>query len=114
MHSIWKNDLRARRVRLGNGLVDPETTLTDDGSARMETRLRAREVAEAVDSLPEEQQSALFLVYVEGHSYREAADILAIPLGTVMSRLSRARLSLANRVERPAAPKGQALRSLPR
>ncbi|MEM7226153.1 MAG: RNA polymerase sigma factor [Pseudomonadota bacterium] len=113
MHSIWKNDLRARRVRVGNGEVDPETALSDDGSHTMEVRLRTQEVAKAIETLPEEQQSALFLVYVEGHSYREAADILEIPLGTVMSRLSRARLSLADRVERPAKGVGHTFQVAP-
>ncbi len=45
--------------------------------------------------LPEGLASVFLLVNVEGHSYREAADILQIPIGTVMSRLSTARLRLA-------------------
>jgi RNA polymerase sigma-70 factor, ECF subfamily len=48
-------------------------------------------VREALASLPEEQRSALYLVVVEGFTCRETAEILSVPAGTVMSRLSRAR-----------------------
>ena len=113
MHSIWKNELRAQRVRLGNGSVDPETALTDNGHHRMEMRLRTQEVARAIDMLSEDQRSVLFLVYVEGHSYLEASEILEIPLGTVMSRLSRARLSLADRMEHPPVARAQAIPAAP-
>jgi RNA polymerase sigma-70 factor (ECF subfamily) len=44
-----------------------------------------------VDLLPEEQRSVLLLVVLEDQSYTQAADVLGIPVGTVMSRLSRAR-----------------------
>jgi len=51
----------------------------------------ARDVLAGLDALPEEQRSALLLVAVEDLSYAEAARVLDIPVGTVMSRLSRAR-----------------------
>jgi RNA polymerase sigma-70 factor (ECF subfamily) len=54
----------------------------------------AAEVREAVDRLPIEQRSVLLLCVVEGFTCREAADILNVPIGTVMSRLSRARQEL--------------------
>lgn len=50
-----------------------------------------RDILAGLDSLPEEQRSVLLLVAVEDLSYAEAARILAVPVGTVMSRLSRAR-----------------------
>jgi RNA polymerase sigma-70 factor (ECF subfamily) len=46
--------------------------------------------------LSEAQREAVFLVYAEGHTYTEAADIMAVPVGTVMSRLAAARLNLAS------------------
>jgi RNA polymerase sigma-70 factor (ECF subfamily) len=52
-------------------------------------------VSQAIDALPEEFRDVLLLVCVEEFSYREAAEILGIPIGTVMSRLARARLRLA-------------------
>ena len=48
-----------------------------------------------VNRLPEAQRNTVFLVYVEELSYREAAEVLNVPVGTVMSRLSTARLTLA-------------------
>ncbi|MEJ2189462.1 MAG: sigma-70 family RNA polymerase sigma factor [Acidobacteriota bacterium] len=49
------------------------------------------EVARAIDALPHKYKMALILVDLQGHTYQEAADILAVPLGTVMSRLYRGR-----------------------
>lgn len=62
-----------------------------DPTANPEADLGARDVLAGIDGLPEEQRSVLLLVAVEDMSYAEAAGILGIPLGTVMSRLSRAR-----------------------
>lgn len=53
-----------------------------------------REVAEAMEKLSEDQQALVILVLVEGYSYQEAAEQLGIPIGTVMSRLARARKAL--------------------
>ena len=51
-------------------------------------------------ALPEAQRVTVLLVYVEGYSYKEAAEILEIPIGTVMSRLAAARAKLGGRVNR--------------
>jgi RNA polymerase sigma-70 factor (ECF subfamily) len=64
-----------------------------------EDRLHHRAVLEALSSLPDDQRSILLLISVEDLSYAEAAAILDIPLGTVMSRLSRARHRLAQMIE---------------
>ena len=50
-----------------------------------------RDIQAALEKLPIEQREVLLLVAVEGLRYREAAEVLALPLGTVMSRLARAR-----------------------
>ena len=57
-------------------------------AARQEAALEARDVLAALDQLPEEQKSLLLLIGVEDFSYGEAARILGVPIGTVMSRLS--------------------------
>ncbi len=62
----------------------------------------AVEIADALDALPMEQRSVLLLCVVEGFTCREAAGILDVPIGTVMSRLSRARQEL-RRVLAPLA-----------
>ncbi len=95
LSSIWKNELRARRVRVGQGFVDPEIALVADGVGEMDTNLLARQVLKEVERLPEGQREAVFLVYGEGLSYREAAEVLEVPVGTVMSRLAAARAKLA-------------------
>lgn len=59
--------------------------------AGQEHALHLREIFQAYLSLPEPQRAAFHLVALEGLSYAEAAEILAVPAGTVMSRLSRAR-----------------------
>ncbi len=95
LHSVWLNDIRARKVRLGKGLVDADAVLVFDGLAATETNILAAQVLREVQSLPEAQREAVYLVYVEGFSYREAAEAFGIPIGTVMSRLAAARLRLA-------------------
>ncbi len=58
-------------------------------------------IAAALQRLPEEQQLAVSLVLVEGLSYQEAADVLEIPVGTLTSRLSRGRETLASMLGAP-------------
>ena len=94
LRSIWLNELRARRVREGGGFVDASEALTVDGGREIETNIFAAQVLREVGGLPEAQREAVLLVYVEGLSYREAAEILATPIGTVMSRLAAARATL--------------------
>ncbi|MDB5434499.1 MAG: polymerase subunit sigma-70, partial [Phenylobacterium sp.] len=65
-----------------------------DGAAAMEARLAAGEVERAMARLPADQRIAVALVLVEGLSYREAADVLEIPAGTLTSRLVRGRSAL--------------------
>ncbi len=72
-------------------------------SASPEDIVSARSTLEAFERLPAEQRALLALVSVEGLSYRETAEALDIPLGTVMSRLSRARQALRALSEGQAA-----------
>jgi len=91
LRSIWLNEVRARRIRQGEGVVDADLALVADGAKEIETNILARQVLKEVSLLPQAQQETVFLVYVEGMTYREAADMLEIPIGTVMSRLAAAR-----------------------
>jgi RNA polymerase sigma-70 factor (ECF subfamily) len=95
LRSTWINQLRAQRIRTGQGLVDPEQALVADGAQEIETNIFAGQVLKRVLELPEAQRETLLLVYVEGLTYREAADVLNVPIGTVMSRLAAARLKLS-------------------
>jgi RNA polymerase sigma-70 factor (ECF subfamily) len=95
LHSIWLNEIRARKVRQGQGLVDAEQALVFDGIRGIEANILAAQVLRQVQELPEAQRETVYLVYVEGLSYREAAEALGSPIGTVMSRLAGARAKLA-------------------
>lgn len=96
MASIWKNELRARKVRTGNGMVPAEELASNDMVLAVETTISARQVLTLASKLPEGQRAVVLLVYVEECSYKQVADILEIPIGTVMSRLAAARVSLAS------------------
>lgn len=96
LHSIWLNEIRSRKVRQGQGLVDADVALVFDGIREIETNILAAQVLAEVQDLPEMQRETVYLVYVEGLSYREAADVLSVPIGTIMSRLAAARAKLAH------------------
>ena len=95
MQSIWKNDLRRDAIRRGEGFVDVEHAGLVDTSESAEGKIFLTEVLNAVDQLPEAQKEAVYLVYVEGFSYEEAAATLEIPAGTLTSRLVRGRVKIA-------------------
>jgi RNA polymerase sigma-70 factor (ECF subfamily) len=91
LHNLAVTQMR-QRVRRG-----PHMPIEDAAEASLavapaqESGLRHRDLTTALEALPEEQRSVLLLVTVEGLSYAETAKVLAVPTGTVMSRLSRAR-----------------------
>lgn len=68
-------------------------------AAQQEAGLEVQNVLAALDQLPEEQKSLLLLIGVEDFSYDDAARILGLPMGTVMSRLSRGRQKLRSILE---------------
>jgi RNA polymerase sigma-70 factor (ECF subfamily) len=107
MFRIAKNrflDIRRSRKRSGIAAMDvPEDApaVVSDGARGTEAHLMLGGVVQALAGLPAEQREALLLVAIEGLSYRDAADILEIPIGTLTSRIARAREALA-----PWAPEG--------
>lgn len=94
VQTIWIDQIRARDVRKEDAEVPEQRLGTDEPVRRVEARLALAEVRRAVDRLPAEQRTTLMLVTVEGLSYREAAEVSGVPVGTVMSRLARARTAL--------------------
>lgn len=103
IRNTWIDTLRARRDTVNQDAKTMEAVVGEDGRTTTEARLHLAEVRRAMDDLPEEQRVVLMLVCVEGMRYREVAEALDIPDGTVMSRLSRARLALADKLQ----PKSQ-------
>jgi RNA polymerase sigma-70 factor (ECF subfamily) len=91
---IWLNELRSKAVRRGAGLLAVEEIEIADKKPHSEANIFTSEVLTKVGALPEAQRVVVMLVYVEGHKYAEAAEMLDIPIGTVMSRLAAARKTL--------------------
>ena len=92
--SIWKNELRARATRQGEGLVPVEDASLADPAPHADVNISANEVLSGMMDLSEAHRETMFLVYIEGYSYAEAADRLDVPIGTVMSRLANGRKRL--------------------
>jgi RNA polymerase sigma-70 factor (ECF subfamily) len=86
----------AKRERLAEaGGAQQSGEATEDGEHLAEYRLTLAAVYGAMQNLPAEQREAVALVIIDGLSYRAAADILEVPIGTLTSRISRARTALA-------------------
>ncbi|WP_374471903.1 RNA polymerase sigma factor [Phenylobacterium sp.] len=100
MKNAWIDESRAR-TRRGAVLAPEEdgTRVGSDGAGDMEARLAAREVEAAMAKLPQDQRLAVALVLVEGLSYREAAEVLEVPEGTLTSRLVRGRQALMGHLQ---------------
>ena len=96
IQTIWFNELRARKVREKH--ADAQAGQTKVQHAEPEGQLLLLRAEQEIFRLPEELRIVLMLVCVEQLSYREAAEAASIPIGTVMSRLARARLLLMQRL----------------
>jgi RNA polymerase sigma factor (sigma-70 family) len=88
-----------RQARRRGTAVALEDSDLPETAAQQDIVLETQDVLAALDQLPEEQKSLLLLIGVEDFSYDEAARILDLPIGTVMSRLSRARRRLRSIIE---------------
>ena len=88
--------------------MPPEVSLEASGPlaepARQTDRIALGELAAALDRLPDDQRQVLLLVGLEGMSYRDAADVMGVPIGTVMSRLARGRERLRQALAGEAVP----------
>src|SRR5688572_5206002 len=93
MKNAWIDNLRTRRRR--GEVALPEDSGEHPAVSPVDTSTEMWSVSEAMSKLPEDQRLAIALVLVEGMSYKEAAELLDIPIGTLTSRLARARTALA-------------------
>ena len=101
MRNIWIDELRHRKIRRHDDLDAAAGVMGEDGQAVADGRITLSVVRRVMNDLPAEQRAVLMLVCVDGLSYKETAEALSIPMGTVMSRLSRARLDLHERLTSP-------------
>jgi RNA polymerase sigma-70 factor, ECF subfamily len=99
VQTIWIDQLRARDTRREDAEDAGMHLGTDEPVRRAEARLALQEVRIALRGLPPEQRVALLLVTVDGLSYKEAAEVAEVPVGTIMSRLARARVALQARLD---------------
>ena len=94
VQTIWIDQLRSQNIRREDAEEAGLHVGTDEPERRVEARLALQEVRTALQQLPPEQRTALLLVTVDGLSYKEAAEVAEVPVGTIMSRLARARIAL--------------------
>lgn len=97
MKNAWID--RLRRTRTEGVQVDIDDTVGlvgQDGGKTTENRLMLDATAKAIAELPDDQREIILLVCVEDLSYRDAAEVLGVPIGTVMSRLARGRQKLVD------------------
>lgn len=92
MRNAWIDEVRARQRR-GNVLA-PEESSEHVGDRSSEDREEMLSVHTAMNELPDEQRLAVALVLIEGLSYKEAAEVMEVPIGTLTSRLARGRETL--------------------
>ena len=100
LHNLHVDGVRSRLVRIRHAASAPANR--DFAPASQEDAVRLSEVRRAFLDLPEEQREALHLVGIAGLTYPEASQILGVPEGTVLSRVSRARQSLREREHQPS------------
>ena len=94
LQNLWIDQLRGASHHVEAEQEEVENVPDRDWDSGLEARLTLEQVVAAMGRLPESMRAVLALVCIEGQSYKEAAAALDVPIGTVMSRLARARLEL--------------------
>lgn len=99
LRNAWIDMTRRDKTRGTQIDIDdvPEASVVD-GSRVAETAIMLKAAQSAIATLPENQRDVILLICVEELSYKEAAEVLGTPIGTVMSRLARARIALAEKL----------------
>lgn len=93
--NLWIDNRRAAHRRGAHTPIDDAILqVAGEGAAEVEAGALRDDVGGAMARLPDEQREVVMLVLVEGYAYREVADILGVPIGTVTSRLARGRDAL--------------------
>lgn len=99
VRNAWIDEVRARARRAK--ILLPEEAGEQIGAATMEGQIERWSAEAALNRLPEDQRLAVSLVLVEGLSYKDAAEVLDVPLGTLTSRLARGREALQDMLRLP-------------
>jgi RNA polymerase sigma-70 factor (ECF subfamily) len=104
LHNQFVNAAKRRTNRPDNVALAPGHEALRPARPEQESRHAVRDIDRAVAALPQEQRDVVLLVGLEGLSYEEAADVLSVPVGTVMSRLSRGRKRLREILKQDGEP----------
>lgn len=100
VRNCWIDEMRSRARRARTFVPEDEgETIGADSHLEIEMKVAMHDVDKAMNSLSAEQREVIALVLVEGLAYREAAELLDIPIGTLTSRLTRGRQALAQMLE---------------
>jgi RNA polymerase sigma-70 factor (ECF subfamily) len=100
VRNSWIDEIRSRTRRAQTFVPEEEGVgIGSEAHRDVEVRAQMHDVDKAMNNLPPDQREAIALVLVEGLAYREAADLLEIPIGTLTSRLTRGRQALAQMLE---------------
>lgn len=114
IRNLWIDRIRRTKTQAAVPVEEADTVEGGGGEDAAVSRLELSDTAAAIMRLPDEQREVLTLVCIEGLSYAEAASVIGVPVGTIMSRLSRARVKLAGMLEAKgitvAAPRSSATR----
>ncbi|MBK9443284.1 MAG: RNA polymerase sigma factor [Comamonadaceae bacterium] len=112
MHNLFVNQLRQSPARANLTLVDLDSVPVNMHATHADPGL-ALDLQRCLLRLPPEQREVLLLVSLEDMSYADVARVIGAPLGTVMSRLSRARVRLQDLLDAPASSASDQLNDLP-
>lgn len=93
--NAWIDELRARKVRDTNNDVEPDALANEHKAGTADEVIKQRDIQQAIDKLPDKYADVIKHVIVGGLSYAETAEALDVPIGTVMSRVARARQKLS-------------------
>ncbi|MFL6788708.1 MAG: RNA polymerase sigma factor [Sphingomicrobium sp.] len=95
MRNLWVDTARARSRKAAREAPEEEgVNVGEDPRAAMDASVDLKRVMMAMSQLPDEQREVVALILIEGFGYREAAEMLDLPIGTVSSRLVRGRTAL--------------------
>jgi len=106
LHNLFIDECRRRKTERQHATAITGIELGQQGLSQ-EVHVRLRQIENLFNQLPDDQRAVLYLVAVEGYAYEDAAKTLGIPVGTLMSRLGRARAALR------AGEDGQSAVSIP-
>lgn len=105
MHNLHINDAKRRSARPDQVSLSASHENLRSEPPGQDTPLMLRDMNQALNQLPDDQRHVILLIGLEGLEYAEAADVLDIPIGTVMSRLGRGRKSMREFLDVDGAPR---------